>query len=63
MTDNEHFIGPSATKSITGVASDVPYPAGSRTLHLHFEDGSGVWEDGAGRRGQLQGGYRNTIAK
>ncbi len=54
VTDGENFISPGQSKTITGVASDVPYPANGRTLHLHFETGAGVWEDGAGNDFTMQ---------
>ncbi len=47
VTDGENYISPLATKTIAGVASDVPYPVNGRTLHLHFETGTGLWEDGS----------------
>ncbi|MEZ4621198.1 MAG: LamG-like jellyroll fold domain-containing protein [Caldilineaceae bacterium] len=47
VTDGGHFYSPINTKTIMGVAGDVPYPASGRTLHLHFETGSGLWEDGS----------------
>ena len=47
VTDGENYLSPLAVKSITGIASDVPYPVSGRTLHLHFEPGSGLWEDGS----------------
>ncbi len=47
VTDGENYLSPLATKTIAGIASDVPYPPNGRTLHLHFETGSGLWEDGS----------------
>ncbi|MEZ4709124.1 MAG: LamG-like jellyroll fold domain-containing protein [Caldilineaceae bacterium] len=47
VTDGGHFYSPVDTKTMMGVAGDTPYPAGGRTLHLHFETGSGLWEDGS----------------
>ena len=48
VTDGEPLHQPRAVpRRLPGVARDVPYPAGGRTLHLHFETGSGLWEDGS----------------
>ncbi|MCB9433848.1 MAG: DUF11 domain-containing protein, partial [Ardenticatenaceae bacterium] len=47
VTDDGNYVAPSVVKTISGVASELPYPADSRTLHLHFESGDGLWVDGS----------------
>ena len=47
VTDGENYIAYPATKTLSGVAGEIPYPSDGRTLHLHFESGSGLWADGS----------------
>ncbi|MCP4537854.1 MAG: DUF11 domain-containing protein [Chloroflexi bacterium] len=42
---NVVYLNPVIPATFAGIVSDVPYPADSRQLHLHFEDGPGVFND------------------
>lgn len=47
ITRSDNYFVTTNGEIVTGVAGEMPYPAASRTLHLHFEDGAGLWADGS----------------
>lgn len=50
VVEDATYLNPSISNTFRGIASDVPHPAGSRSLHLHFEAGDGVFVDGTASR-------------
>ncbi|MCB9433303.1 MAG: hypothetical protein H6668_15110 [Ardenticatenaceae bacterium] len=54
VTRSDHYFVTTNGEMVTGVAGEPPYPADGRTLHLHFEDGAGLWADGAKTKFAMQ---------
>ncbi|MEZ4512330.1 MAG: LamG-like jellyroll fold domain-containing protein [Chloroflexota bacterium] len=54
VTRSDNYFVTTNGETITGVAGESPYPADSRTLHLHFEDGTGLWVDGSKTQFEMQ---------
>lgn len=54
ITRSDHYFVTTGGQIVTGVAGEPPYPADSRTLHLHFEAGAGLWVDGSETKFEMQ---------
>ncbi|MCA9965728.1 MAG: hypothetical protein KC423_15860, partial [Anaerolineales bacterium] len=54
ITRSDNYFVTTDGEFVTGVAGEPPYPADGRTLHLHFEDGPGLWVDGSKTKFEMQ---------
>ncbi len=54
VTRSDNYFITTSGEIVTGIAGEMPYPSDGRTLHLHFEDGAGLWADGSETKFDMQ---------